>query len=732
MIVIPNEIADENHLISLFSSSGRITYSSSQFLRFSAKSFIKDEGVLESKDRLQDKIRNFSHKTQVTFKENLGLFTEMTGEILRAKKFIYEEDLTDFIFKNNNNNNNNKTEEETDESISNRFAVHKFLFQGHEWIKDGQWSVGHSGSGPYIYRPIYQLNLLSQVTEAMNQSGFDVDSFREKMRRLVNGEKMEIKLVESEYLVLKCLKVFANELYLNALPTVSNPFRVIVKEAFLGVAILDTQTDAKKIMEAIKYDNIMRKEKENIKCLSKHLNNSYLIDDLEEKEGFTAPNIATSLSSSINVHDFMDLPVYLIDPPGTTEVDDGISLEYDASVDDGISVKLHVHTADPSDFIGFNDKIDLMARSRAESLYLTELKKSMLPSEITTMSTLKINKSNSQTTPSLNTLSFSCTVNLDNGHISNHQIRRGIMKNLKHMTYEEAELLSSTNQDGSKLNSDMMLLKRVAKAHLNFRKEGGYIDFSYPKGIARITDENEIVVDIENNTSESSTLNNVNGISCKGAVAEAMIIAGRIAGEYLRERNIAGPFRYHPGIIGGVDQLVNKDTSAMNLLEKLELMKKLPTGAVDLHPRPHLSMGIEAYVKVTSPLRRYLDLVTHKILKKEIDSKHCEYGKNWFMQHLYPIHRQEQYNRKLSGSVNKYWIEEYLKRMKSSGGKDTWTLIPLEKIRDDFWNVHIEEVATNFIVQLKTKSVGSISLGEPFPARFVTKESSKIITFEQI
>ena len=85
-------------------------------------------------------------------------------------------------------------------------------------------------------------------------------------------------------------------------------------------------------------------------------------------------------------------------------------------------------------------------------------------------------------------------------------------------------------------------------------------------------------------------------------------------------------------------------------------------------------MGLEAYVKVTSPLRRFLDLITHKIIKHN-DSV---YDADWFKDNLRALRRQEVYNKKVSMAVNRYWIERFLFQEQSNCAI-SWTLTVLEK-----------------------------------------------------
>ena len=660
-------MADEQKLVTLMSSSGRISYGSSNFLRFWRPDFIEDKGILQSKDRLQGKMRTFSREMIQILEANKEIFNEITLEILKRDGIIYEEDLIKQVFK--------------EPSVEGSFAVHKFLFEGDgggdQWIKDGQWTLTGTSSGPYTLRPKWQLELIYETEEALNNVK-DLEQFRRRLKEsLVKKEPFKI-VSRFDELILKCLKVFSDEFYVNA-AAIQNPFKKLVTEAFLGVAIVDSQSQAKLLLSKL--------EESYFTLKSKPLINSYINERIKIKEEIGKDfNMKTG-----DLYDFGDLPVYLIDPIGTIEVDDGISVERTQS---DSTVILHIHVADPSDLVA--GKLEEQAKFKAETIYLPEIKIPMLSARITNMTTLK--------SRGVKTLTFSCKIDLETGELKDHKIRRGIIHNLKHFTYEEAELIKD--------DPDLDLMRLIRKAHLKYRDSKGHLNFSFPRGLAQLDFENErINVKLDDN------------LLMKKVVAESMIIAGRIAGEYLKERKLFGPFRNHTL----TNDINIYDIESKTLLEKYEILKGIQSASVDYVPKRHASMGLEAYVKVTSPLRRYLDLVTHKILKEEGSSI---YGKEWFKNNLESIHRQELYNKKLAASVNRFWIEKFIWQQEKDNRDQIWTLTPLEKLKDNLWMVHVNEVANNFMVSIKCGD--KVHLGENIKSKIIGKSYETLLKFEPI
>lgn len=662
-------MADEQKLVTLMSSSGRISYGSSNFLRFWYPGFIEDKGMLQAKDRLQGKMRTFSREMIQILEANKEIFDEIILEILKKDGIIYEEDLIKQVFK--------------EQSVEGSFAVHKYLFEGDgglggQWIKDGQWTLSRTSSGPYILRPKWQLELIYETEEAINNFQ-DLEQFRRRAKESLDKRESFKTVSRFDKLILKCLKAFSDEFYVNA-AAIKNPFKKLVTEAFLGVAIVDSQSQAKLLLSKLEESSFILK--------SKPLINSYINERIEAKDERVKDFNATT---ACDLHDFGDLPVYLIDPIGTIEVDDGISVERTQS---NSIVILHVHVADPSDLV--TGKLEEQAKFKGETIYLPEIKIPMLSESITSMTTLK--------SRGVRTLTFSCEINLETGDLKDHKIRRGIINNLKHFTYEEAELIKD--------DPDLDLMKLIRKAHLKYRDSNGHLNFSFPRGLAQLDIENErINVKLDDN------------LLMKKVVAESMIIAGRIAGEYLKERKLHGPFRNHTI----TNDINNYDIESKSLLEKYEILKVIQSASVDLIPKRHASMGLEAYVKVTSPLRRYLDLVTHKILKGEGASI---YGKEWFKNNLESIHRQELYNKKLVASANRFWIEKFIWQQEKDNFDQIWTLTPLEKIKDGLWMVHINEVANNFMVSIKCGD--KVHLGEDIKSKIIGKSYETLFKFEPI
>ncbi len=105
-------------------------------------------------------------------------------------------------------------------------------------------------------------------------------------------------------------------------------------------------------------------------------------------------------------------------------------------------------------------------------------------------------------------------------------------------------------------------------------------------------------------------------------VAETMLMAGEGAALYASEKNI--PFIYSAQA-GSNDMEADEDEQHINADSSLSAMftgrRKMSPGAVKSQPDRHTGLGLDAYSRVTSPLRRYPDLAAHQQLRRYLEGK---------------------------------------------------------------------------------------------------------------
>ena len=324
--------------------------------------------------------------------------------------------------------------------------------------------------------------------------------------------------------------------------------------------------------------------------------------------------------------------VYTVDDPETVEVDDGISLDNDDTIS--------VHIADPCKFIGKDSRLDHVARYRVTNVYLPEKTIPMLPWDIAKTASLD---------PGVPRSALTFTIKLkENGDIRDFNIRPSILHDIKRFSYDQVDsTLESKAPSSAELPFSKLL--RLTRKHLEFRKSQGHIPFIIPRVHVRVKD-GDISVKREDNSSLARQL-----------VSECMIMTGRVCALQLIENNIPGPFRYH------MDPDISLPSNA-SLPEIMRLLEKMSPAAIDISPRRHWAMGLDSYVKATSPIRRYLDLVAHRQIHSVISGKRSlAYTAADLEEFLPMVYRHENYVKRIQKYAHRFWINLNLCKKLSRG-----------------------------------------------------------------
>eukprot|EP01125_Pyxidicula_operculata_P011680 TRINITY_DN3824_c0_g1_i3.p1 TRINITY_DN3824_c0_g1~~TRINITY_DN3824_c0_g1_i3.p1 ORF type:complete len:881 (+),score=146.18 TRINITY_DN3824_c0_g1_i3:2316-4958(+) len=288
--------------------------------------------------------------------------------------------------------------------------------------------------------------------------------------------------------------------------------------------------------------------------------------------------------------DFTHLMSYAIDDPTTTEVDDSVGLEIRP---DG-SEWIHVHIADPTHIIQPNSDIDLLARSRGTTIYLPHAKYHMLPPVISEKTLSLMN----YPTPSV---AFSLLYRLDeDGRIVDYEVTNSY-SNVTRITYDDVETIlnGTSNLDEHAIRS-IKRLYELTISRRNYRILNG----------ARTTSLPDVRVYVEDNVPYLHDCRYRD--KSKSLVEELMIAAGEVVSKFAIANNI--PIAYRVQELSKLPEVL--DTSSGNpmvdILRAIEFMSSASTQAT---VRRHESVALDAYARVTSPLRRYADFITHYQVK---------------------------------------------------------------------------------------------------------------------
>ena len=355
--------------------------------------------------------------------------------------------------------------------------------------------------------------------------------------------------------------------------------------------------------------------------------------------------------------DIRDRFAITIDPVDARDFDDAISVA--RTVRGGWM--LGVHIADVSHYVDWESAIDLEARRRSTSVYLADRVLPMLPERLCNdLCSLR---------PDEDRLAFTVDIELDaQGRVRTYEPYPSVIRSRVRMDYGAVDaLLWEGEPDGAALDAaargraelaveaarangvDLRAFLRnadaLARARREIRRKRGSIDFDTPE-VHVLLDEAGMPVDIVTRERTAAT----------SLVEEAMLLANECVAEFLADRDLVSAYRVHEdpspdslasaaktltelgavegglaaGIMLGDPRAINAavedaaDTAFAPQVNAL-LLRAQQRAVYKSHNEGHYALGARAYCHFTSPIRRYPDLIAHRVLKVAL-AKH-ELGK---------------------------------------------------------------------------------------------------------
>jgi exoribonuclease-2 len=279
--------------------------------------------------------------------------------------------------------------------------------------------------------------------------------------------------------------------------------------------------------------------------------------------------------------DLSSMESWAIDNAWSKDPDDAIAW-------DGSAVWIHV--ADPASAILPGSEADREALARGSTLYLPELTSPMLPDQALERFGLGL----AETSPAL---SFRVEV-AEDGSVAAVEALASTVR-VRRCSYGEADALMEAGKAPA-----LEALAKVARLRRERRIANGAIEIDIP----------EVRISVEGEGSERSVLiERIPRDRSSGLVREMMLLAGEAAARWAFERGLAFPFygQEAPSEPGpaALGELSSEGEAALSVqFARRRLMR---AGAWGPGPTAHRGLGLPFYAQVTSPLRRYQDLLGH-------------------------------------------------------------------------------------------------------------------------
>jgi exoribonuclease-2 len=281
--------------------------------------------------------------------------------------------------------------------------------------------------------------------------------------------------------------------------------------------------------------------------------------------------------------DLRGLAAYAIDSPWSDDPDDAISLE--ASGDGNI---LWVHVADPAASVLAGSPVDREARDRGATLYLPEGASRMLSAEA--MSTYVLGAG--EASPAL---SFKITLNADLT-IRETEVSPSLVS-VTRLSYAEADaLIAGADSASGKI---LTALADLAERNVERRLDTGAVVIDLPEAHIRVC---------LGEAGNSVSVEPVEAYRSAGIVRECMILAGEGAARWALQRRL--PFPYISQEAGELPE-----QRLAGLAGAWQIRRCMRPRVLSAKPGVHWGLGLDEYTQVTSPLRRYTDLLCHQQIR---------------------------------------------------------------------------------------------------------------------
>ena len=348
-----------------------------------------------------------------------------------------------------------------------------------------------------------------------------------------------------------------------------------------------------------------------------------------EAEAICPERMEAGLSDETRV-DARDEICYTIDPADAKDHDDAVS----AILLDNGELRVGIHIADVSHFVGRNSAIDKEGYQRATSTYLVDRVIPMLPNLLTTDVCSLI--------PDVDRLAFSVWVHLnDEGDIVHHEISPSIIRSRGRLNYGLVYDFIQGKQEAvpEEGRESIRQLHRMSRILRAARMENGSIDFNMPE-IRCILNEQGDPVRMEKRESNGAYQ----------LIEEYMLLANQVVARALHTAGSPTLYRVHPepdqenwarmsedllkvGIASApicaadMNDLAKKyDGEPNSFGVHLTMLRNMKQAYYSSQRQIHFGLNFEDYVHFTSPIRRYPDLIVHRVLRSLLRKKPSPYS----------------------------------------------------------------------------------------------------------
>ena len=366
--------------------------------------------------------------------------------------------------------------------------------------------------------------------------------------------------------------------------------------------------------------------------------------------------------------DLRDKTIFTIDGEGTKDIDDAVSIE---KTDKG-NYKLGVHIADVGYYVEENSPLDLEARERSTSIYPYNYVIPMLPHKLSNgICSLNTNEDR---------LAFSCIMEINpEGKIVGYELVDTIINSRKKMAYNKINDIFTNHiyhEDYAPYVKDLALMVELSEILNQAKINRGYLTFGDDD--IEFKDDHGVPVEVSRR---------IRGLSEK-MIENFMLCANECVASFYFWLDQPGIYRNHPepnveniraiieylGLNIHIPNNLDNSRALQNIMNKikkydegdvytelmLQSMKRAYYAPLNIG---HFGLALDDYTHFTSPIRRYPDLATHRVVRQvrdhilEINEEDTYLKLEEICKHS---SEQERVADKVEKEVNQYKMAEYM------------------------------------------------------------------------
>ena len=301
-----------------------------------------------------------------------------------------------------------------------------------------------------------------------------------------------------------------------------------------------------------------------------------------------APDVALEIPQEVPRLDLTSVEAFAIDDEGNKDPDDAVAWDGE---------RFWVHIADAASLVPAGSLADEVARERSSSLYLPEKTVPMLPPQAAETLGLGLH-------PTSPALSYAFLMDED-----------GVPQEFSiHLTTVRVTRLTYAQADERMQEEPFATMRRFTEAFHQRRQSAGAISIRMPEVKVRVNENGEV------------SITSLPERKSREVVTEAMLMAGTYAAQWCQERQLPIPFAVQEiSDSSGEkrDDATSSQEESLNAeqpdyVAQFAKRRGMKRSRTTLECSPHSGLGLETYSRVTSPLRRYPDLIASQQIRQAV------------------------------------------------------------------------------------------------------------------